>query len=253
MKVNHSKLKSFFFGTLLGDSYIHNGIFYCKQISKDLIDIKYRLLKKHLHDAKVKIREYKEHVDKNGVFHQKCYVLSASGSRYVKKLEKIFYPNGKKIYPKHAVLKLDYFGFAMWYADDGTTILVQYNKETGGARARRVQLCTDNFTQEEHCEIKKDLETLGFNVKIIDRARRGQLRIQINSPHQDFICDISDYFYKYFPSLLYKMDLGYRGESLLKRTYVSERYYNIYLKISAHPEFKDRLKDRDDIVESTNT
>jgi hypothetical protein len=56
--------------------------------------------------------------------------------------------------------------------------------------------------------------------------------------------------------LLYKIDLGYRNESLLNRSYVSERYYNTYLKISAHPEFKDRLKNRfiqDDIVESTNT
>lgn len=253
MKLNHSKLKSFFYGTLLGDSYIHNGIFYCKQVSKDLMYIKYRLLKKHLPNAVVKIKEYDAYTDKNGVHHQKYYQLSVSKCRYVKKLEKIFYPNGVKIYPEHAILKLDDFGFAMWYADDGTTILVQYNENTNSARSRRIQICTDNFTAEEHEKIKQDLEYLGYNIKIIDRARRGQLRIQINNPRQDFICNISDYFYKYFPSLLYKMDLGYRGQSLMNRTYVSERYYNTYLKISAHPEFKDRLKNREDIVESTNT
>ena len=204
-------------------------------------------------DANVKIKEYEGYTDKNGVHHQKYYQLSASGSKYIKVLEKIFYPNGKKIYPEHAILKLDSFGFAVWYADDGTTILVQRNNTTGGSRSRRVQLCTDNFTPEEHIKIKDDLETLGYSVKIIDRARQGQLRIQLNSPCQDFICDISDYFYKYFPTLLYKMDLGYRGTSLLSRAYVSERYYHTYLKISAHPEFKDRLKLQDDIVESTNT
>jgi hypothetical protein len=168
-------------------------------------------------------------------------------------LEKIFYPNGKKIYPDHAILKLDNFGFAMWYADDGTTILVQRNNSTGGSKNRRVQICTDNFTTDEHTKIKKDLETLGYSVKIIDRSRKGQLRIQLNSNRQDFICNIAEYFYNYFPSLLYKIDLGYRGNSLLNRTYVSERYYNTYLKISAHPEFKDRLINRDDIVENTNT
>jgi hypothetical protein len=113
MKLNHSKLKSFFYGTLLGDSYIHNGVFYCKQISKDLINIKYRLLKKHLPNAKVKLTEHEEFIDKNGVHHQKCYCISVSKCLYVKKLEKIFYPNGKKIYPDHAILKLDNFGFAM--------------------------------------------------------------------------------------------------------------------------------------------
>lgn len=34
------KIESFFIGTLLGDSYIHKNIFYCKQISEDLINFK---------------------------------------------------------------------------------------------------------------------------------------------------------------------------------------------------------------------
>lgn len=122
-------------------------------------------------------------------------------------------------------------------------------------RSRRVQLCTDGFTQNEHLDIKSDLESFGYNVKIIDRARKGQMRIQINKPYQDFICSISNYFYYYFPSLLYKMDLGYRSLSL-NSSYVSEKYKSCYLKISAHPEFRDRIKEQlkiqDDIVESTN-
>mgnify|MGYP003430006764 CR=1 FL=1 len=112
MKLNHSKLKSFFYGTLLGDSYIHNGIFYCKQISKDLMYLKYKLVKQYLPNAIIKISEHDEYTDKNGVHHQKYYLLSITGSRYIKKLEKIFYPNGKKIYPDQAILKLDWFGSA---------------------------------------------------------------------------------------------------------------------------------------------
>lgn len=38
--MNSYELQSFFYGTLLGDSYIIRGAFYCKQISKDLIEFK---------------------------------------------------------------------------------------------------------------------------------------------------------------------------------------------------------------------
>ena len=60
-----------------------------------------------------------------------------------------------------------------------------------------------------------------------------------------------------FPSLLYKLDLGYRGKSLNKRTYVLEEYKNCFLRVSAHPQFFDRIKDKlskieDDIVQTTN-
>ena len=37
--------------------------------------------------------------------------------------------------------KLTPIGFAMWYADDGTTILVGKNQTTSSARSRRVQFC----------------------------------------------------------------------------------------------------------------
>lgn len=228
MKLNHSQLRSFFIGTLLGDSYIHNGCFYCKQISQDLILFKAKIIKKYLPGIKVKVEEYDAYTDKNGVHHQKYWVLSTGSHRYISKLAKMFYPEGKKIYPKHCIKKLDPLGFAVWYADDGTSIIVQ------NGRARRVQLCTDNFTEEEHQEIKEDLESLGYNIKIIDRCRKNQKRIQFNKNFQDFICLIYKYFYNYFPSLLYKMDLGYREDSL-NSSYVTPQYKACYLEISAHP------------------
>lgn len=60
-----------------------------------------------------------------------------------------------------------------------------------------------------------------------------------------------------FPSLLYKLDLGYRDKSLDKKRYVTEEYKNCFLRISAHPQFIDRVKERlnqieDDIVQTTN-
>lgn len=237
MKLNHSKLKSFFIGTLLGDSYIRDNIFYCKQISKDLIEFKAKIIKQYLPDAIVKIKEIPAYIDKNNVHHQTCYCLSASKSRYIKKLYNYFYVDGKKTYRQGMIQKLDTLGLAMWYADDGTTIIVQKG------RSRRVQICTDNFSPEEHEMIKNDLINIGINdIKIVDRKRRGQLRIQINGIfRQTLLISISDYFYNYFPSLLYKMDLGYRFNQLDSR-YVLPEYKSCYLKISAHNEFVDRIR-----------
>lgn len=239
MKLNHSELKSFFVGTLLGDSYIHKQSFCCKQISKDLILFKAKIIKKFLPGIKVTVQEMPERIDKNGVLHQKYWQLTTSRHRYISKLQSVFYPNGKKIYPKNSVLKLTALGFAMWYADDGTTVVVQKGK------MRRVQLCTDCFTKEECLEMQKEFSLLKLTTKLV-KTSKGFYRIQINTINkQKFICALSDYFYKYFPSLLYKMDLGYRNEQL-ESNYVLDEYKKCYLKISAHPEFKDRLGD--DIV-----
>lgn len=249
--MNSTQLRSFFYGTLLGDSYIHNGVFYCKQISEDLVKFKYNVIKEHLPDAKPKISEHKSYIDKNGVSHQKYYILEAHGE-YIKKLDDLFYPNGKKIIPKNVISKLDALGFAMWFADDGCSILVQYNEATRSARSRRVQICTDSFTKEDHDTIIiPELEKMGFNVTYVTRNKLYRLTFRDLKIIQSWFVEMSDYFYKYFPSLLYKLDLGYRNDSLLKRQYVSEEYYNLYIKISAHPLFKDRMKIKEEIVQTT--
>lgn len=250
------KLESFFIGTLLGDSYIHNNVFSCKQISKDLVDFKANFIRENLEDAKIRVLEHEEYVDKNGVNHQKFWILELKHPK-IKELYNLFYLNNKKIYPEGSILKLDSLGFALWYADDGTTVLVQINPETGAARSRRVQICTDNFTPEEHQMIKKELESLGYNIKLVDRKRKDQLRTQINGiSQQKFICMLEESFMN-FPSLLYKLDLGYRNESLNKKRYVSDEYKNCFIRVSAHPQFRDRIKEKlaqieDDIVQTTN-
>lgn len=245
MKITSAELKSFFYGTLLGDSYIHNGTFYCKQISKDLIDFKEKIIKQNLPDAKVWVNEIEEKTDKKGVHHQKCWVLNVSRSEYIKKLEKIFYPEGKKIIPKGVIKSLTPLGLAMWYADDGTTILVGYNKTTQSAKNRRVMLCTDCFSEEEIKNSVIELETLGYHVSLTER-REGCYRITFPLwEKQKLICSIYKYFLQHFQSLLYKMDLGYREESLNNKRYVLPEYKNVYYEISACPLFLDRLKDRE--------
>lgn len=243
MKLNSTEIRSFFYGTLLGDSYLNSNTFYCKQISEDLIKFKAKIIKQYIPDANIKVTEHNSYTDKNGVNHQKFWMLSAKGE-YIKKLQKLFYPNGKKILPKNIVNKLTPLGLAMWYADDGTTILVGKNETTKSARSRRVQICTDCFTKEEIDNIIKELKEIGIESTSLKR-KEGIYRIQIpEKERQQFLCNISDYFYNYFPSLLYKIDLGYRNESLLNRRYVTEEYHKLYTKISACPDFIDRMKNR---------
>lgn len=250
------QLESFFIGTLLGDSYIHNNVFACKQISKDLIYFKANFIREHLSDARVNVKEYDGYTDKHGVNHQRYWLLEVNHPK-MKELYNLFYKDGKKIYPKGSILKLDNLGFALWYADDGTTVLVQISPELGAARSRRIQICTDGFTPEEHSQIKKELESLGYVVKLLDRKRNGQLRTQLNGlTAQKFICMLEDSF-KNFPSLLYKLDLGFRGKSLDKKRYVTEEYKDCFIRVSAHPQFIDRVKEKleqieDDLIQTTN-
>lgn len=243
MKLTSRELKDFFVGCLLGDAGIHNGSFHTKQISKDLIYFKYNIIKDNFPNAKVKIIEYDEYTDKNGVHHQKYWNLYLSPNEYIKKLEKEFYPNGIKIVPEKYLRGLSLLGYAIWYADDGTTILVQKNSLTGSSKTRRVQFCTDSFSPNDVAKLQKMISNQFGDTSLIKR-KENVFRIQINGKDsQKFIISIADFFYNYFPSLLYKMDMGYRNETL-ETNWVIKDYKELYFKISAHNDFIDRLINR---------
>lgn len=248
MKLNSRELKDFFVGMLLGDGNIHNGAFSTKQISKDLIEFKYNIIKSHIPNCKIKIVEYDSYIDKNGTNHQKYWYLYVSPCEYFKKLYKEFYPNNIKIVPLKYTRGLSDLGYAMWYADNGTTILVQYNETSGSARSRRVQFCTDNFTENEVRNLLIPMISARFGSCKAIKRKEDIYRIEIdnnsNYDSQKFIQAIHLYFYNNFPSMLYKMDLGYRNDSLENRKYVSPEYNELYLKISAHSQFVDRIKNK---------
>lgn len=243
MKLNSRELKDFFVGTLLGDSSIHNHTFCCKQINEDLIRFKAKVITEHLPDANVNVSYNEAYTDKNGVNHQATWEIYMKRHPYIDKLEKEFYPEGIKIIPQKYIRQLSPIGLAMWYADDGTTVLVGKSSYNNGARSRRVQFCTDCFTHDEIELFRQIFEEQYGRASLIKRGER--YRLQIASTHaQPFILDILPFFYNYFPSLLYKMDLGYRDDTLLKVQWVSPEYHKAYLQISAHPTFIDRMKGR---------
>jgi len=242
MRLRSRELKDFFIGNLLGDGCIHNGSFTTKSINKDLLFFKAKVIKDNLPNIKYKIIEHKESVDKNGVRRKRYWELYVSPNEYLKKLEREFYPNGVKIIPDKYIRDLSLLGYAIWYADDGTTILVGYNEITGSAKYRRVQFCTDHFSYEEVIKLSKMVEKQFGDLSIIKR-KDEEFRIQLKTYNaQNFLISIAPYFLKYFKSLLYKLDMGYRGESLYNRKYVQEEYHNLFVEISAYEEFIDRVK-----------
>lgn len=245
MKLNHTELMSFIYGCMLGDSCIHYGSFECKQTNKDLIMFKYKIIKQYIPSCKIKIIRKEAYTDKWGVHHKTTWILRVGACEFFKKIEKKFYVNGKKIIPNDILDKLTPLGYAIWFADDGTTVQVGYNKDSGSANNRRVEICTDRYTLEEVKYLNKFLDSKGYKTTIIDRKKNNQYRIRFKTIYaQHFLLTIEDYFYKYFPSLLYKMDMGYRNDSLDNERYVLKEYKDLYFKIKTHSSFVDRLKEK---------
>jgi len=247
MKLNTTEVRSFMLGNLLGDGNLHNGAFITGQINEDLILFKKKIFDDYFGFSNSKITFVPAN-EKNGIKRKDTWRLYISPNQYFKKLEAECY-QPKKIVTKKMLDDLTLIGLAIWFADDGTTIQVGHNKNTGSARSRRVQICTDSFSLEEVTLIKDFFENKYGKTVIINRAQNSY-RVQINNMDaQKFLIDISPYFINYFPSLLYKLDMGYRNFSLDTRRYVTEGYKNLFLKISSHPAFIDRMKIKlDDIV-----
>ena len=243
MKLNHSQVRSFIIGNILGDGNLHNGAFITGQINEDLINFKKKVFDDYYGFASSKVSFVPANT-KDGINRQDTWRLYVSPNDSLKKYQAIFYPNGTKICPRHMLDMLCPLGLAIWFADDGTTIQVGYNPATGSSQRRRVQICTDSFSLEEVNGIIEFFEKRYGSTTLVKRGK-DMYRVQIGAEAaQKFIIDISPYFIEYFPSLLYKLDMGYRGNSLDNKTYVSKEYKELFLKISSHSEFRDRLSEK---------
>lgn len=243
VKLNHNQVESFMTGNLLGDGNLHNGAFITGQINKDLVMFKEKIFNQYYGFSNSKVTFVPKNV-KDGITRQDTWRLYISPNNSFKKLEKKFYGEEGRVCPEKMLNNLCPLGLAIWYADDGTTIQVGYNERTGSSSRRRVQICTDSYTLEEVEMIIDYFEREYGRTSRVDRGN-STYRIQINNlSAQKFLEDISPYFIQYFPSLLYKLDMGYRGESLDNELYVTKEYKELFLKISSHEEFIDRLSEK---------
>src|SRR5690554_3847944 len=124
-----SELKSFIYGTLLGDSSIsksNENTLSCGQIDEELIDYKASVYKKHL--PGVKLKKYNENwKGKDGWKRQPLFRLTARHIHF-KKIRKRFYDeNGVKRVNMKILKALKPNGLAVWFADGGTSNLIGKN------------------------------------------------------------------------------------------------------------------------------
>jgi hypothetical protein len=242
LKLKSSELKAFIHGTMLGDSKIErNGkVFSSKQISKDLIDFKYQIMLDHFGEKAVSYKTTPAHFCGKWN-HQELFEVRVK-HEYFKKMFPKFYNGERKFLSMDQLKPLTNLGLALWFADDGTTILL--GRKSGKIKNRRVLLCTECYNYEEHLIIQKYFRLFhGYDVRIVGRdngdGKKGKFRISFTLlDAQDFLTKIGPYFIKYFPSLLYKLDMGYRDFNSTRITKNYSEFFNECVK--THSSFIDR-------------
>lgn len=206
MKLNSSEYRGFLLGNIVGNSKLYpNGKFIVKSKDKKLILFKYKILKQYC-NSQIEIKENSDKI-----------ILNIRSNEYLKKL-----------YKKSLSNKLQHLtplGRAIWFADCGTTILIGKNK--GEIKNRRIIFCTDRYQYEDVLIIKNYIDSIYGNCFIIKRKNEYRIQLSLESVNRLFE-EILPYFLKYFPTLLYKLDLSYDKKI--------ENYYtkNIYNIIKSH-------------------
>lgn len=209
MKLKSSEYRGFLLGNIIGNSKLDlNGRLTVKSKDRDLILFKYKILKQYC-NSEIEIKNRKNHK-----------ILVIKSNEYLKKL----YYKSLSIRLK----QLTSLGRAIWFADCGTTILI--GKNTGKIKNRRVIFCTDRYKYEDILIIKNYIDSIYGNSFIIKRKNQFRIQLSLEAVNKLFE-DILPYFLKYFPNLLYKLDLNY-DENI-------DNYYmnNIYNIIKSHPYF----------------
>jgi len=237
-KLRSSELKAAIFGTLLGNSKIERNskVFSSKQISLDLIKFKYNILKNHFQNVNFKTTPPYH----DGKWNHKRLFEVRVKEIYFHKLFPRFYDEKRKYLSIKHLESLTDLGLALWFADDGYTSLIGINNKKKVTN-RRVMFCSECYNEKEH-----DIMIHFFKVKYgynMSKQVRGnkktkKFRLQFSvKDAQDFILRIGPYFLKYFPSLSYKLDMGYGNQSTASLKYL--KFFNEYVK--THPDFIDRL------------
>lgn len=243
MKMNSTDYRSFIFGCILGDGSLKHGTFYTSQTDEDLIRFKEKVFNRNCNtNVTVTKHRYKNKKDVYGLYVSSNEYLKKLCNRYCRQLISTHRVN----VTSDLLHKLTPLGIAIWFADDGTTILV--GKTSEKIKSRRVQFCTDRYSYDEVLTIQSYFKKRYGGCSLIKR-KDGVYRVQLSlDGAMKMFLEIQNYFIKYFPSLLYKLDLGYRnvtanGFSHSGFEAVKNYISNTYNIISSYPQFRDRLSD----------
>ncbi len=186
-----------FLGSLFGDGSLSKMggkyLYYCETHSlkqKDYLLWKMRLMSKNLNFANSPY--YFNMYDKRTGKYYFYVKINSSDSGKLKEYYEGFYKNNKKIIPKDFLFRLDKFGLAIWYQDDGN---YQYGRKSSF-------IATYRFTYKEHLLIQKFLkERYSINSNIFYKEDGYYIQFDMENTEK-FLQTIQDYIHK---SMVYKL------------------------------------------------
>jgi len=157
-------------GCLLGDAYIHPlGKIQIEQSIKQIpyLNWKYEELSSLAYSPPTRVERFDSR-------YQKIYVGARFWLRqYFRSFRNIFYPEGKKVFPKEVSKYITNLSLAVWYMDDGNL----YNR-------RHVKIATDGFDKESR-ELLQNLLLTKFGVKS-KKQSSGKLRLSAETLQKFF-------------------------------------------------------------------
>lgn len=224
--MNSSTLKSYLTGLILGDGYIDHGVakraFRIKSVNKDFIQKIEKDLKKST-NFNISVMSHRAEVKADGVNHREYQELSISAHPYFSKIYHKFYNDfGKRTISKSSLEDLEWEGWANWFMSDGYTVKV--GKESGVIKDRRVDLCTDRYSETDVDMLVSFVsKTFGYKVSKIKRGNVFRVRIGLKDA-QYFFCNISPFVVS---SFLYKLDMSYD----YRPTWMTDEYYELMQNI----------------------
>ena len=152
-------------GSLLGDACISaNGQFIENHSDKQEAYLK--LKARVLHGFRPHLREYFAKTQ-NGASHASI-TMGLAKTYYLHDLRQEWYPNGKKDFPSAALEKLDGFGLAIWYMDDG-----YWRRKTKEGKLRKaidVEIALGDVTKETVETVIKFFASKGYQTYAVFRS-----------------------------------------------------------------------------------
>lgn len=205
--MNSSQLRGFLTGLIYGDGSIDNGVtkraFRIKSIYPDFLPY----VKNELESCtnfKININTYPERVS-NDCTHKAYSELVIKSHPYFSKKYHHFYDDFKnRVASNESLGWLNDVGLALWYMSDGYMCLV--GKKNGHIRDRRVDICTDRYSERTVDRMITMLESR-FGLQCTKSKRGNSFRIRIKSTsYRRFYDIVSPYIVS---SMRHKLYFGY--------------------------------------------
>lgn len=226
--MNSSELKGFIAGLILGDGTIDKGVtkraFRIKSINEDFVDY---IAEELSESTPFKIEALTFGAEtKDGVSRKQYKELRIKAHPYFNKKYHFFYDDfRKRRITSESLAWLNPRGLAAWYMSDG--YVTHVGKTKGKIVDRRVELCTDRYSEEDVAKIKRHFEdTYGYTVKMVKR-REGVYRLRISLlDAQHFFLMIEPYV---VPSMRRKLNLEYDYQP----KWMGDEYYDLMKRLQS--------------------